>query len=74
MEIIVKKDFDMNGHIYIQGEVLKVSRENIDKIWSLNEKGFIEPLSLDKYKRLRRDILNPKKKDEEVLQEELKEE
>ena len=43
-EIKVKKDFSLNGKYYFEGDnITKISYEDLVKI---NEKGFIEPLTL----------------------------
>ena len=41
-----KRKCNFNGKIYKPGQILKISKnENFSKIWNLNEKGYIEPLS-----------------------------
>ena len=42
--IKAKKDFSLNGKIYLKGDDVKI--KDIETINRLNEKGFIETLSL----------------------------
>ena len=42
-KVVAKKDFGINGKYYITGDEINI--DNITVIRTLNEKGFIEPLS-----------------------------
>ena len=44
MKPIAKMDFSLNGVFYSKGD--EVDTKNIDEIVKLNEKGFIEPLTM----------------------------
>lgn len=66
MKIIANKDFNINGKIfYNKGDEVKV--ETKEQLIKLNEKGFIEPLSM-------KDIQNfgkePKFEDKKIKKEE----
>jgi hypothetical protein len=63
MEIIAKKDFTIDDKQYEKGDIVKVNKNNIDYIWKLNEKGFIEPITVKDINKLYNEILNSKKKE-----------
>ena len=67
MNIKAYKDFTINGIFYAKGDTIKVNKFNIDSIWKLNEAGYIEPITVKDYLKMRNEILNPaiKKKEEE---------
>lgn len=60
-DIIAKKDFSFDGEIYIEGD--KIEIKDIGKIKELNEKGFIQPLTLKEIVILEREL--KKNKEEE---------
>jgi hypothetical protein len=61
-----KKDFTLNGEMYIAGDEVKIT--DIATIKKLNEKGFIEPLEYKDLVLIERELKKPKtiyKKEEE---------
>ena len=60
-DIIAKKDFSFDGEIYIEGDEIEI--KDIGKIKELNEKGFIQPLTLKEIVILEREL--KKNKEEE---------
>lgn len=68
IKIIAKKDFTRNGEYVFVGDEVKTN--DINEIVRLNEKGFIEPLTLKDIVQLKKELENPKidfkiKKEEE---------
>jgi hypothetical protein len=61
-KIIAKKDFEINGELFIKDEPVEI--KDIKTIRKLNEKGFIYPLELKDLIILERE-LNKNKKEEE---------
>ena len=59
--LVCKKDFSLNGTYYIQGDVLNITDINVIK--KLNEKGFIEPLTLRDLTILERELKNVNEKE-----------
>lgn len=55
-KVIAKIDFSLYGEYYFKGDEVKASYEDIMR---LNEKGYIEPLSLKELQ----EIKNPKKEE-----------
>lgn len=47
------KNCEVRGEIFEKGDNFKVDKNNIDLLWKLNEKGFIEPLTLKEYKQIK---------------------
>lgn len=62
MKIIAKIDFSTNKGNFIKGDEIKGL--NYNQIVKLNEKGFIEPLSFKDLVLIKRELDNPKKKEE----------
>lgn len=62
MKVVFKKDCTIGNEYYFEGDELEVTRENIDKIWNLNEKGFISPITIKDFKIAERELKNPKSK------------
>ena len=60
-KLVCKKDFSLNGTYYIEGDILDITDINIIK--KLNERGFIEPLSLRDLTLLERELNNINKKE-----------
>ena len=68
IKIIAKKDFTRNGEPIFAGDELKVN--TVEELVKLNEKGFIEPLTLKDIVQFKKELENPKddfkiKKEEE---------
>ena len=68
IKIIAKKDFTRNGEPIFVGDDLKVN--SVEELVKLNEKGFIEPLTLKDIVQFKKELENPKddfkiKKEEE---------
>ena len=61
--IKVKQDFSVNGKFYFAGDIIedKIKYETLVKI---NEKGYIEPLTLKELTQYQREINKPKKEEE----------
>ena len=61
--IKVKKDFSIDGKPYFAGDIIedKIKFETLVKI---NEKGYIEPLTLKELTQYQREINKPKKEEE----------
>lgn len=57
-QIIAKKDFVYKGKTYFSGEELDINE--LKDIVTLNEKGFIEPLSFKDLTLLKRELENKK--------------
>lgn len=57
-QIIAKKDFFYKGKTYFSGEELDINE--LKDIVTLNEKGFIEPLSFKELILLKRELENKK--------------
>lgn len=62
MKIIAKKDFISNIGNYIKGDEIK--NLTYEQIVKLNELGFIEPLTYKDLVLIKRELDNPKKKEE----------
>ena len=60
-KIIAKKDFTLDGVVYIEGDEIKI--KDIAKIKELNEKGFIIPLNLKQIVILERELKNTKEEE-----------
>ena len=68
IKIIAKKDFTRNGEPIFVGDDVKVN--SVEELVKLNEKGFIEPLTLKEIVQFKKELENPKndfkiKKEEE---------
>ena len=68
IKIIAKKDFTRNGEPIFCGDEIKVN--SVEELVKLNEKGFIEPLTLKDIVQFKKELENPKddfkiKKEEE---------
>ena len=59
IKIIAKKDFTRNGEYVFVGDEIKTN--DINEIVRLNEKGFIEPLTLKEIIEFKKELENPKK-------------
>lgn len=61
--IKIKKDFSVDGKFYFAGDTIedKIKYETLVKI---NEKGYIEPLTLKELTQYQREINKPKKEEE----------
>ena len=60
--IIAKKDFALNGVAYEKGDEVKVKDKS--ELVSLNEKGFIEPLTLKQIQNFGKEPKENKKEEE----------
>lgn len=59
IKIIAKKDFTIKGeHIFANDEV---EINSVEELVKLNEKGFIEPLTLKEIIEFKKELENPKK-------------
>ena len=63
IKIIAKKDFTRNGEPIFAGDKLKVN--TVEELVKLNEKGFIEPLTLKEIVQFKKELENSKIKKEE---------
>lgn len=61
-KIIAKKDFTIDGDIFIKDEPVEI--KDIETIKKLNEKGFIYPLNLKEIVFLERELKNNIKEEE----------
>ena len=61
-KIIAKKDFEINGELFIKDEPVEI--KDIKTIRKLNEKGFIYPLELKDLIILERELKNNIKEEE----------
>ena len=61
-KLIVIKDFSASGKDFIVGDEIETT--NYDAIVLLNEKGFIEPLTHKDLVLIKRELDNPKEKEE----------
>lgn len=59
IKIIAKKDFTRNGEPIFAGDELKVN--TVEELVKLNEKGFIEPLTLKDIVQFKKELENPEK-------------
>lgn len=58
IKIIAKKDFTRNGEPIFAGDEVKVN--SVEELVKLNEKGFIEPLTLKDIVQFKKELENPK--------------
>lgn len=63
IKIIAKKDFTRKGEPIFSGDEVKVN--TVEELVKLNEKGFIEPLTLKDIVQFKKELENPKIKKEE---------
>ena len=61
-KVIAKKDFTLNGIVYLEGEAVKV--KTFDEVVKLNTLGFIKPLSTKDLVLIKRELENKEVKDE----------
>ena len=61
-KLIAKQNFSVSGQSFIKGEEVKT--KNYEAIVLLNEKGFIEPLTYEDLVFIKRELDNPKEKEE----------
>ena len=59
IKIIAKKDFTRNGEPVFAGDEVKVN--TVEELVKLNEKGFIEPLTLKDIVQFKKELENPEK-------------
>ena len=59
IKIIAKKDFTRNGEPIFAGDEVKVN--TVEELVKLNEKGFIEPLTLKDIVQFKKELENPEK-------------
>ena len=58
IKIIAKKDFTRKGEPIFAGDEVKVN--TVEELVKLNEKGFIEPLTLKEIVQFKKELENPK--------------
>lgn len=58
IKIIAKKDFTRNGEPIFVGDDVKVN--SVEELVKLNEKGFIDPLTLKDIVQFKKELENPK--------------
>ena len=58
IKIIAKKDFTRKGEPIFAGDEVKVN--SVEELVKLNEKGFIEPLTLKEIVQFKKELENPK--------------
>ena len=63
IKIIAKKDFTRKGEPIFAGDEIKVN--SVEELVKLNEKGFIEPLTLKDIVQFKKELENFKIKEEE---------
>lgn len=63
MKIIASKDFTLDREFYFVGDEVKI--KDFDKIVKLNEKGFINPLTLKELVQIKKELNAPKKYNKE---------
>lgn len=63
--IKVVKNGNYKGKYIFKNDIIEPTKENIEMIKILNEKGFIEPLNLQEINEIERFINKPKFKKEE---------
>ena len=63
MKIIASKDFTLDREFYFAGDEVKI--KDFDKIVKLNEKGFINPLTLKELVQIKKELNAPKKYNKE---------
>lgn len=63
IKIIAKKDFTRKGEPIFAGDEVKVN--TVEELVKLNEKGFIEPLTLKEIVQFKKELENFKIKEEE---------
>ena len=59
IKIIAKKDFTRKGEPIFAGDDVKVN--SVEELVKLNEKGFIEPLTLKDIVQFKKELENPEK-------------
>lgn len=59
MKLIANKDFTIDNEFYFAGDEVKI--KEFDKIVRLNEKGFINPLTLKELVQIKQEMEAPKK-------------
>ena len=59
IKIIAKKDFTRKGEPIFAGDEVKVN--TVEELVKLNEKGFIEPLTLKEIVQFKKELENPEK-------------
>lgn len=59
MKIIASQDFTLGGEFYFTGDEVKI--KDFDRIVKLNEKGFINPLTLKDLVQIQKELNAPKK-------------
>ena len=59
IKIIAKKDFTRKGEPIFAGDEVKVN--SVEELVKLNEKGFIEPLTLKEIVQFKKELENPEK-------------
>ena len=60
------KDFTYESRYYFKNDIIEPKEDNIEMIKDLNEKGFIEPLTLKELFEIEKTIEKPRFKKEEV--------
>lgn len=66
MKIKFKKAYNFKNEIYEIDDILKtenLTKEDLSKVWELNEKGYIYPVTIKEFKEFANDIINPKKEE-----------
>ena len=63
MKIIASKDFTLDREFYFVGDEVKI--KDFDRIVKLNEKGFINPLTLKELVQIKKELNAPKKYNKE---------
>lgn len=59
IKIIAKKDFTRKGEYIFAGDEVEVN--SVEELVKLNEKGFIDPLTLKEIIEFKKELENPKK-------------
>ena len=61
-----KKSCEIKGELYEKGDSFDVNKENIKLLWKLNERGFIESITLKEYKQIEKELNEKNFKKEDV--------
>lgn len=66
--IKAKKDFTIGEEYFFVGDTIELNKLDYEQIVKLNEKGFIEPLTMKELIEMKKNKNNFNKKEEEIWQ------
>lgn len=61
-KIKFKKDCSFNGNLYFVDDELDITTENVKEVWKLNEKGYIFPLTLKEFTKIKKELIKQEEK------------